>query len=78
MPKVSFTSALPVGTESIHETVDIELYDTVTITRAKEKIIRELPNGISLLHIEDISRERKKSCLTESHFRITMNGIKIG
>ncbi|MBW2610471.1 MAG: TIGR03960 family B12-binding radical SAM protein [Deltaproteobacteria bacterium] len=77
MPKISFTSALPVGTESIHETVDIELYETMPITRAKEKIARQLPYGVSVIHMEDICRERKKPNLVESHFHITMNGLKI-
>ena len=35
LPKLSFASALPVGTESIHETVDFELYETMPISSVK-------------------------------------------
>lgn len=77
MPKVSFTSALPVGTESIHETMGIELYETIPISKVKEAINRQLPHGVKIISVEDITGERKRPSLVESHFRIDMNGIEI-
>lgn len=77
MPKLSFTPALPVGMESLHETVDIELYETMPFSLAKEKINQQLPNGIKIADLEEIAREQKISSLRESHFYITVNGLEI-
>ena len=77
MPKVSFSSALPVGTESIHETVDIELYETIPISLVRQEINRQLPNGIKVIYLEDMTHERKSPRLKESHFHITMDGLRV-
>ena len=77
MPKVSFSSALPVGTESIHETVDIELYETIPISSVRQEINRQLPNGVKVIYLEDMTHERKSPRLKESHFHITMDGLRV-
>jgi len=77
MPKISFASALPVGTESIHETVDIELYDTTPVSSLKEAINRQLPDGISVISLEDITHDRRGFSLEESHFRVTLDGVQV-
>jgi radical SAM family uncharacterized protein/radical SAM-linked protein len=76
-PKVSFASALPVGMESIHETVDIQLYGSAPALLSKEGINRQLPSFIRVTHLEDITRERKTPRLRESHFLITFNGLEL-
>ncbi|MGD9039724.1 MAG: TIGR03936 family radical SAM-associated protein, partial [Desulfobacteraceae bacterium] len=77
LPKLSFASALPVGTESIHETIDFELYETMSIASTKEEISRQLPRGIKVIDVEDITAQKKASRAEESHFRITLNGLQI-
>ena len=77
LPKLSFASALPVGTESIHETVDFELYETMPISSAKEEISRQLPTGIGVIDVEDITAQKKVPRIEESHFRVTLNGLQI-
>jgi len=77
MPKISFASALPVGTESIHETLDIQLYDTMALSSLREAINRQLPDGISVVSLEDITHDRRGSRLAETHFRVTLDGIQI-
>jgi radical SAM family uncharacterized protein/radical SAM-linked protein len=77
MPKVSFASALPVGTESMHETVDIKLYETGRINALKKRLNHQLPHGIEIVSIEDITHRAKRPKLKESHFNISMNGMKI-
>jgi len=77
MPRISFTAALPLGTESLHETVDIELNERIPVTTVKEKVNRQLPNGIRVTFLEDVSREIKRPRLTESHFQITINTTEI-
>lgn len=75
MPKVSFAAALPVGTESLHETVDIELYDPSPISSVKGEINQRLPFGVKVTHLEDITHEKKRPKLKESHFYITTDGL---
>jgi radical SAM-linked protein len=77
MPKVSFSSALPVGTESLHETVDIELYEPIPVSTFGEVINRQLPDGLRVKLIEDISPAIKSAALIESHFLVTVNNQKI-
>ena len=77
MPRISFSSALPVGTESIHETVEIELSDTIPISLMRERIARQLPNGIRILHLEEIPYDKRKLTLKESHYHITLDGLQV-
>jgi radical SAM family uncharacterized protein/radical SAM-linked protein len=77
LPKVSFASALPVGTESIHETLDFELYETMPISSVRKEISRQLPNGIGVISLEDITIQKRCPRLEESHFHVTLNGVQI-
>lgn len=77
LPKVSFASALPVGTESIHETVDFELYETMPISSVREETGRQLPSGIRVIYLEDITGQKRGSGLEESHFHVTLNGVQM-
>ena len=76
MPKVSFLAALPLGIESLHETVDIQLYRKLTIQELKQAIGEQLPEGINLVQLEDITGQ-KKGFLKESHYRITVKGHEL-
>ena len=77
MPKVSFFAALPVGTESIEELVDIELIEAVNILSLKEEINHELPYGIDVILVREISPTEKRGLISESQFLITFKGTKI-
>ncbi|MFH1350942.1 MAG: TIGR03960 family B12-binding radical SAM protein [Pseudomonadota bacterium] len=77
MPKVSFFSALPVGMESLEETIDIELLEISPPPVLKEKINQQLPPGIKVLLLEDVSHESKKPRLLESHYCINMEPSRI-
>jgi radical SAM family uncharacterized protein/radical SAM-linked protein len=72
MPKVSFFSALPVGTESMAELAEIELLEPVTDLKAK--INRELPEGIKIIRLEKLSPSERKLRPKASRFRITLKG----
>jgi len=74
MPRVSFFAALPVGTESMQELVDIELVEAMDVPIIKERINRELPRGIDVTLVEEISPAKKRGCISESSFLITLNG----
>jgi radical SAM family uncharacterized protein/radical SAM-linked protein len=77
MPKISFSSALPVGTGSMHETVFLELYGVIPLSNLKGDMNNQLPDGVRVQLAEDVSNGLKKERLVESHYSITMPGIAI-
>jgi radical SAM-linked protein len=77
MPKVVFGCALPVGTESMQETVDIEVAEYTDTTFLKKRINRQLPSGIAVTSIKEICPPKKKMRLKESHFIVTLNGTEL-
>jgi radical SAM family uncharacterized protein/radical SAM-linked protein len=77
MPKISFTSALPVGTESMHETLEIELSDTIPTSLVRQRITQQLPSGIKILHFEEVPHGKGKLTLKESHYHIAMDGLRV-
>jgi radical SAM-linked protein len=77
MPKLSFACALPVGTESISETADIELYGMISTEVLKEKLNFQLPDGINILGVQDITGNAKNVAIKESHYHIDMSGLEV-
>ena len=77
MPEISFFNALPVGTESMHETLDLELKEKIDPLILLERINEELPAGMEVSLIERLGLNEKGAKLVESHFRITLNGSPI-
>lgn len=77
MPKVSFVCALPVGIESMQETVDIDILESRPTPSIKELVNRQLPSGITVTSVEEIPLNKKKVRLKESHFLISLNGFKM-
>ena len=72
MPKVSFFSALPVGTESMAELAEIELIEVVDTHVLKTRINRALPMGMEVLGIQKIPFSGKKIRLKTCRFVITL------
>ncbi|OQY42338.1 MAG: hypothetical protein B6240_14075 [Desulfobacteraceae bacterium 4572_87] len=72
MPKISFFSALPVGTRSMAELAEIELAEGADENDLKDKINRELPKGVEITRIEKVSHSGKKLRLKASRFLITL------
>ena len=77
MPKLSFTCALPVGTESLQETLDIQLTEPADTSYLKECINRQLPQGIEVTSVNEIPSGKKKVKPKETHFHITMAGADL-
>ena len=77
MPKLSFASALPVGTESLHETADVQVLGIDSLSHLREKISRQMPPGIRILSMERIPPGEKKLQLAESHYEITLDGLRV-
>lgn len=73
MPKLSFFSALPVGTGSLKEIMDVEFLEKTAPSYLRDRLLNELPQGIQLIQIEQILRGRKRPRLKETHYRITLS-----
>ncbi len=77
IPKISFPSALPVGMESLEEVCEIELRGSLPLAALRDRIDRQLPQGIKLTRMEDISHHQKKYKPRESHFHVSLDGIVV-
>ncbi|MFB0520973.1 MAG: TIGR03960 family B12-binding radical SAM protein [Desulfatiglandales bacterium] len=74
MPRVSFALALPVGTESLAEMVDIQVKNSQNTSQTIERLNRELPPGIKVLFMKEISTKAPPPRTKESYFCIKVNG----
>ena len=77
MPKLSFPCALPVGTESLCETTDIELYNPVSTGVLKERLNNQLPDGIDISDVTNITCNSKNLIIKESHYHIDISDLVI-
>lgn len=75
MPKLSFSAALPVGTGSMHETAFIELNGAISLLKIKEDMNNQLPDGVKVQMVEDVSGVSGKERMAESYYYITTTGI---
>ena len=76
-PKISFACALPVGTESVQETVNIELAEASNLFSLSTRINRQLPPGIIVTSVKDISFDKKGGKVKESRFLIAVRGFEM-
>jgi radical SAM family uncharacterized protein/radical SAM-linked protein len=77
MPKLSFAAALPVGTESMQETLDLELVGTPDVLSVRQRLNNQLPRGIEVASVEEIPSQSQSPCLKESHFLVRLEGIEL-
>jgi len=77
MPKISFHSALPVGMESEEERMDILLYGEIGQEAVLSRMNPVLPSGIQILEVQDITGEKKRPLLKETHFRMMLDGLNL-
>jgi radical SAM family uncharacterized protein/radical SAM-linked protein len=77
MPKMSFAYALPVGTESLQETLDIELHGTSSTETIRQHVQARLPKGIELTSLEEADRTGKAPRVKESHYEIYLDGRRV-
>ncbi|MCP4667993.1 MAG: DUF2344 domain-containing protein, partial [Deltaproteobacteria bacterium] len=75
MPRVSFACALPVGTESMQETMDVRMAESLAPLSLKERINEQLPPGVAVIDVKEIDLGKKMEMLRESHYLITLNGV---
>ncbi|HDR15463.1 MAG TPA: TIGR03960 family B12-binding radical SAM protein, partial [Desulfobacteraceae bacterium] len=73
-PRISFAGALPVGTESVHETAVIRVAGSPPVDTVREKINSRLPAGITVTMVETMHTGSKSVHLEESRYRVTVPG----
>ena len=54
MPRIIFATALPVGVESLMESVDLELEGRMTPNEVKERLNQVLPHGIEIIEADEV------------------------
>jgi radical SAM family uncharacterized protein/radical SAM-linked protein len=77
IPKISLPNALPVGTESFQEACEFELVEALPLSTLRNQIDRQLPEGIKLTQIEDVTQQRKRYKPLESHFQVSFDGLAV-
>jgi radical SAM family uncharacterized protein/radical SAM-linked protein len=77
MPKLSFVSALPVGTESLHEILEVRCHDPSPDRPLRDRINEQLPSGLEIRTLHVVDREAESLKVKESHYEISFNGVKI-
>jgi radical SAM-linked protein len=78
MPKISFASALPVGTESLHETLEFQCHGTQPDRRLRDVINEQLPSGLKIQTVEILDRDAGSLRVQESHYEIFLKGVRVG
>ena len=78
MPKLSFASALPVGTESLHETLEVQWHDSVPGRPLTDMIAEQLPSGLEIKNLEELDRDAGGLKVKESHYEISFYGVRVG
>ena len=75
MPKVSFAAALPVGTESLNEIVNVQIKNVQNTSLIINRLNEELPSGIRVFSIEEIPLGESPPKIKESYFHVQVNGF---
>jgi radical SAM-linked protein len=78
MPKLSFASALPVGTESLHETLEVQWRGSIPDRLLRDRIDEQLPPGLEIKVLEDLGREAGRLKVKETHYEVSFNGVTVG
>ncbi len=67
-PKISFSSALPVGTETLKDTFDMQVTRPLDLSEALKNINLQLPQGIEILDIFEVPPNTKAPRIKEATF----------
>jgi radical SAM family uncharacterized protein/radical SAM-linked protein len=70
LPRVAFHGALPVGVESLAETLDLALAETPGESGIEEHLNRVLPPGLKILQVERLPGKRKPPHLASAIYQV--------
>jgi radical SAM family uncharacterized protein/radical SAM-linked protein len=77
LPKIRFAAALPVGIESLHETLDLDVLGDVSLDNISSGLNTQLPKGFEITDAYEIGHAGKPARIKESHYEIIFNGLQI-
>jgi radical SAM-linked protein len=77
LPKIRFAAALPVGVESLHESVDIDLLGNMAAHTLSSRMNAQLPKGIDIAGAQEIGVYDGAANIIESHYEIFLNGLRL-
>jgi len=78
MPKLSFGAALPVGTESLHETLEVQCRPSGPVGTIEDKLREQLPSGLEIKALEVVDRDAPCLPNREIHYEISFDGVNVG
>jgi radical SAM-linked protein len=76
MPKLSFAAALPVGTESLHETLEVQCHGSGPDPALRARIGGQLPSGLEIRSLDVLNRDAGSLRNREIHYEIFFDGVK--
>lgn len=74
LPRVSFSQALPLGTESLEEWADVQLTRSVQEEDLEKALNRELPPFLRVTEVKTIEASQPKETVREVQYRLTLVG----
>jgi radical SAM-linked protein len=63
-----------VGVESLDESLEAEIHGVFPPESAVEGLNRQVPSGVRITSVKDVTEEGKRPLLRESHFTLTLEG----
>lgn len=73
-PQLSFPLALALGIESRCELMEVELTEWVSPARVKERLVREMPEGIRITSVESVGFGERAE-VTGTEFSVEMGNV---
>lgn len=77
LPKVTFTTALPLGTESFDETMVIETDGWLSIDQVTTELNQRLPDGITIKGIRKLDKASPIPRVKSSRYRISFEELEL-
>ncbi|MGE5840216.1 MAG: TIGR03960 family B12-binding radical SAM protein [Deltaproteobacteria bacterium] len=78
MPRLSFAAALPVGMESLHETLEVQCNESSLDGSLRQRIEEQLPSGLEIKALDTMAREGGGLKNKEIHYEISFHGMRVG
>lgn len=75
LPRLSFATALPVGTESLHETMDMVVHSLSSAEVLEKKLTAQLPDGIRIRSLRALPLGAPSPRTKESTYEIDLDGF---
>lgn len=76
-PKINFPSALALGIEALEEVVELEVHGKVDIDQVKQKIVCQMPEGMSLIELQAPDLAEGKAKVVAASYQISIPPTRV-